>query len=450
MSRRYQNEAAEHPIHQPPEQSQAPTGPGGPLGSLPSDASQRAMGQMGRTSALALEGKTPTGEAHGRPPGLPDPQARSTIASEQGVIGPKACVNAHQARRPIVDKNARSCPDPWPSLGIITIDPDIYFGSASQHEGEQNIHLPGVGSELHAAPSAPQLFSSFPPLSLVPPLPDTLAHEDPSGGEGATSKWRATEDRYPELWKPPDLHIEALEKSGGALAPNDSPIILEGLEDPAPFGLAGVAENADTEEIEPSGVNAHKRGGALPVAGIASALAEGTADVEPAGEAKKAVAAKPEALVPWAQDKAGREVETPPRDGEGEPDALPPQSERMAKATPPQGKAMRKVDRARREGKRGANEPPPEALAQKGERNPEALSRKRKVERPMRHHQTVSANAVRCRKASQTRALANPVHRRDSHRTTSSCLFGRDQAHGIQEGGQLASEPSIRKGLSRP
>ena len=66
--------------------------------------------------------------------------------------------------------------------------------------------------------------------------------------------------------------------------------------------------------LRPSGVNAHERGGALPVVGTAPALVEGTAGFEPAGEAEKATAAKSEALVPWARDNAGRgrKVETPP------------------------------------------------------------------------------------------------------------------------------------------
>lgn len=42
------------------------------------------------------------------------------------------------------------------------------------------------------------------------------------------------------------------------------------------------------------------------------ALAEETASVEPAGQAERAMAAKPEALVPWAQSMVGHEVETLP------------------------------------------------------------------------------------------------------------------------------------------
>jgi hypothetical protein len=47
----------------------------------------------------------------------------------------------------IVGEGARTRPDPWPSLGIVTIDPDAYFGSDSLLEGEQNIDLPRMGSE---------------------------------------------------------------------------------------------------------------------------------------------------------------------------------------------------------------------------------------------------------------------------------------------------------------
>jgi hypothetical protein len=83
---------------------------------------------------------------------------------------------------------------------------------------------------------------------------------------------------------------------------------------------------------------------ALPVVGAAPALAESSASVELTGEAEGAIAVKTEALVPWAQGVAAREVEKLPQ------------------------KAGSKV-----------NEPPPEALPQKGERNPEALSRKREI-----------------------------------------------------------------------
>jgi len=349
------NEAAEHPIHQAPEQIRAPTEVGGLLESLPGEASQRAMGQMVLTSAHALEGKTPIGEAHGRPPDTPDPQRQGSTAWEPMFATPKARVRVHEARRPVLDEGARMRPDPWPNLGAVIIDPDTCIGSALQLEGEQNFHIPCVGSELHAAPSAPQHFS----LSPLPPIPsplDTLARENSPRGEGAATKRRTIEDRpRPELWKPPDPQAEDLQEAGGALsALGNVPVILEG---PDPRGLAGAVVNVDLRKVEPSCVNAHERGGASPVVGAAPALAEGTAGVGPAGEAETATTAEPEALAPWAQDKAGRRhrVNVPPQE------ALPQKGERNAEAL------SRKRDRCPNKGEREpAKAPPPEGERERG------------------------------------------------------------------------------------
>jgi len=122
----------------------------------------------------------------------------------------------------------------------------------------------------------------------------------------------------PEPLKPPDLPMDDLEKSGGASALDDSSMLHGGGPgDLDSLGLAWTVADMEARKVEPSGVDAHERGGALPVVGAAPALAEGTAGVEPAGEAEKATAAKPEALVPWAQGMAEREVEMLP--GEGKP-----------------------------------------------------------------------------------------------------------------------------------
>jgi hypothetical protein len=119
-----------------------------------------------------------------------------------------------------------------------------------------------------------------------------------------------------------------------------------------------VAGNAGVGDVETPSVNAHERGGALPVVGVVLALAEGTAGVEPAGEAEKTAAARSEVLIPWAEDKAVRGLERPPREGkrmyEPPPDALPPEGWRN-----------------------------PEALPQKGECNPDGLSRMRKLDRQL-------------------------------------------------------------------
>ena len=150
-------------------------------------------------SARASEGKTPVREAHGRPPDFPNLQMQGSTVWEPNSIGPKAHVRVHQARTPIPDVGAREPPDLWPSPGIITVNPAVCLGSASQLDGEQNIHMPSVGSELHAAPTAPQ-FSSF-SSSLFPS--DTLAHKNPPR-EGAASEWHAA-NTCPERWEPPDL-----------------------------------------------------------------------------------------------------------------------------------------------------------------------------------------------------------------------------------------------------
>jgi len=167
----------------------------------------------------------------------------------------------------------------------------------------------------------------------------------------------------------------------------NAPVILEG---PDPHGHACMVVDTDAKEVEPSCVNAYEQGGVLPVVGATPALAEGTTSVKPADKAVTAIAAKPEALVPWAQYKAGHrcEVKTPPQEGKGELDALPLQGKRMVKAMPPQGEAdhecsatlqgaaKHKVKGLSQEGKHKANGPPHKALLQKRKRNTEVLSRK--------------------------------------------------------------------------
>ena len=71
--------------------------------------------------------------------------------------------------------------------------------------------------------------------------------------------------------------------------------------------------NADTDarEVGPSGVDTHKRGEAPPVVSAALAMAEGTAGVESAGGAEKAIAAKSEALESGAYGEAGSRREGP-------------------------------------------------------------------------------------------------------------------------------------------
>ena len=287
------DKGAEPPTDHLPIQTRAPTDAEGRLESVWSEEPRRAMGQTGPAPAHTPEGKMPVSEdaahAYHTEPLMGDLDDDSD--DEWGAFRTETWGAEDVAPHTPTPTNLAAC-----------------LGSASQLEGEQNFHMLCVGSELHATPPASQ-FSPFSP-SPLPPL-DTLARENPPR-EGAASEWRAidtcpecwdppdwpcgegaaierrdTEARRPEPWKPLDPHDEVLQESGGALsAPGNLPVIQD------PLGPAAMAENADVRLPEPSSVNAHERGGALPVVGAAPALAEDTAGVEPADEAKKAAAAK--------------------------------------------------------------------------------------------------------------------------------------------------------------
>ena len=95
-----------------------------------------------------------------------------------------------------------------------------------------------------------------------------------------------------------------------------------------PFS-SGMPENVGAREVNHPCVDAHERGGLWPVVGAASALAKGTAGIEPAGKAEIATAAKLKALVPWVQGEPGCEVDSLPQGDkvmyEPPPEALPPE-----------------------------------------------------------------------------------------------------------------------------
>jgi hypothetical protein len=148
--------------------------------------------------------------------------------------------------------------------------------------------------------------------------------------------------------------------------PGESPVTLEFIE---PFGSAGMAENADAGEVKPSGVDAHERGGALPVmvVGAAPALVEGTTGVEPTGEAERAAAVKSEAWAPRTQGEARWGVETQPREGnEPPPEVLPQKGERKPQALPP--KAGRMLEAPPQKGRHK-----PEGLPPEGEHELDAM-----------------------------------------------------------------------------
>ena len=109
-----------------------------------------------------------------------------------------------------------------------TSAPHLLRVSITARRGAKQI---SVGSELHAAPSAPY-FSSFSPLPLALPLTP-----ENSPGEGGASKWRVTDIRLERL-KRPDVLAEDLEKLGGTSASDDSHILCGNPGDPDVLGLA--------------------------------------------------------------------------------------------------------------------------------------------------------------------------------------------------------------------
>jgi hypothetical protein len=65
-----------------------------------------------------VEGKTPLGMAHGRPPHLSNPYAQGFTGFEQISVSPKAHVRVCQARKPVLDGGARAHPEIWPRPGM--------------------------------------------------------------------------------------------------------------------------------------------------------------------------------------------------------------------------------------------------------------------------------------------------------------------------------------------
>ena len=151
------------------------------------------------------------------------------------------------------------------------------------------------------------------------------------------------------------------------------------------------------------------------VIGAAPALAEGTTSVKPANKAMTAIAAKPKALVPWAQNKARyrHKVKTPLQEGKGELDALPLQGEHMVKAMLLQGKANHEVETSSRRAQvRNApmhcHQRASVKAAQHRKAQPNVKSRychKKESTKAMSHHMRCCHESV---SDTQTRANTNP------------------------------------------
>jgi len=152
---------------------------------------------------------------------------------------------------------------------------------------------------------------------------------------------------------------------------DDSPVLLGSPEDLDRLGLTCTVAKTDARSVEPSGVDAHKRRRVLLVVDTAPAPAEGTAGVELAGKAERAMTAKLEALEPWVYGEAKRQAETSPQEHERELDALPQKRKRKVDA-PLQGSPN--------EGKRGCGHKAP----RNSERKPGALPQSERGAPPRR------------------------------------------------------------------
>jgi hypothetical protein len=264
--------------HNGQSQTRGPEGKEPPTEMARGEALQHVMWKVGQTS---MQGVTPLGEAHGRPPDLPDPYPRGSAALEHIIVDPKACARIYEVWRPVPDKCTCACPELWPGAGGENEDLDTCTRASVLLKGEQNMILPSVRSEQYAAP--------YTPLPVDPLPPETFTHEIPRG-EGIAPIRRAANERHFEPLNPPDLVIKDLGEAGGVLsALSDAPGVPERL------GLVRAA------------VGMHKPGGVPLAMKAIPAPTEDTAGIKLASTADGAVAVKPKALEPWARGEARHE-----------------------------------------------------------------------------------------------------------------------------------------------
>jgi hypothetical protein len=160
----------------------------------------------------ALKGKTPLEKVHGRlcsPHDLCDLYMRGSTNLEQSLIDLKAPVCMHQMQRPVLDESAVVHIDPWPNVGTIHTDPNIYFEVSAMLEGEQNTILPSEDSKQAVTPKILSFLSRF----LVLPTPDTLERESKPPSKEMKPK-RHGAAQHPAPLKPPDCIDENPDKAG--------------------------------------------------------------------------------------------------------------------------------------------------------------------------------------------------------------------------------------------
>jgi len=276
-------------------------------------------------------------------------------------------------------------PDLWPSLGIVITNLDAYLGSALQLEGEKNIHVPCVGSELHAAPSAPQNPSSS--LSSLPPFRHRLT---PS-----RARIRCVEKALPLSGAPPRTDVLSLRSHRARMKKT-----CRKQGECHPYWATHLRS---LRTLTLSGLRTWPRMRTL-----------GKSNPRASTRTNEGERCRSRALhQPWpkelpASDPLARLRQPPP---------LSPRRWSSGRNTRPGADVKSTSHRLRRCRRRAS-------ATQKrhhASTNPDA---------PRRYHQTASANMAQRHDTAQTRANTSPIGRRESCRAKMTCPLGRDQAPG--------------------
>ena len=354
------------------------------LESLRGEEAQRVTGQTGQTPARTHKGKTPVGEVHSCPLDIPNPQTQGSIVWEPVSIIPKVRVRMCKARRPVLDEGARMHPDPWPSLGVVIINPDTCITPFRCHSTPLHVRIRHVEKAL--------------PPSGAPPK--TAAPNSGSRWTCILKSWRNQGERQ----------YQATHLSLEIMAALETSTILG----PHARSQTWTRRESNVRTLMRMNKGEHCRSWALhqpwPKEPLASDLLARLRQPPPLSPRRwssgrktkpRAKSRRPCEKARESSMRCHRRVRAWPsqrrhrvrptaksrhrREGARTncAEALPPEHKCERGATL-QSTAERKVESLPREGKHEADEPPPEALPQKGERNPEALpcTCKRKLERP--------------------------------------------------------------------
>jgi Reverse transcriptase (RNA-dependent DNA polymerase) len=221
------------------------------------------------TATRALDGKTPYEAVYRQSPDLSDLRRWGCATWVHDADGSKLNVYTREARWLGFDVNTRAHQVYWPDSCTVSVECNVYFGSAVQLKGEQ-ITIPAAHTEQPAAPPTPSTSAPSAPLEAPlspaqvqestpdePPvqphqsarlrMPSRLVH-DLQSGEGVMHAGGTASSHLRGL-QVCNAHQEDTEEAGGVWTVEDRvPALLEDFD-----GLEHVltAEVADVEAMEP-------------------------------------------------------------------------------------------------------------------------------------------------------------------------------------------------------